>query len=142
MSTFKYLINGNEYEVSIDAFQDSRARVTVNGVTLDVEIERAQQESVKIERPQVVAGAGLQPARTQPQSALGEVRAPLPGIIHSVAVKAGDPVAAGQCLLVLEAMKMENEVGAVIDGVVAQVHVAQGQNVLEGDILVSIEARA
>ena len=142
MSTFKYVINGNHYEVSIDAFQDSRARVTVNGVTLDVDIERAQQESVKIERPRVVAGAGPQPARTQPQGALGEVRAPLPGVIQSMAVKAGDTVTAGQCLLLLEAMKMENEIGAVLDGVVASVHVEQGQSVLEGDLLVSLKPRA
>lgn len=138
MNTFKYTIGGNTYEVAIESFEGNQAKVTVNGVTLDVEVEREQKETVKIERPKVVAGSGPQPERVKPQARAGEVKSPLPGVIQSIRVKEGDTVKAGQCLAILEAMKMENEIDAIIDGTVEKVHVAQGQNVLEGETIVTI----
>ena len=60
----------------------------------------------------------------------------MPGTILSISVKAGDSVKAGQVLMILEAMKMENEIVAPEDGVVASVAVAQGANVNTGDVLV------
>jgi biotin carboxyl carrier protein len=138
MNTFKYTIGGNTYEVAIESFEGNLAKVTVNGVTLDVEVEREQKETVKIERPKVVAGSGPQPERVKPQARAGEVKSPLPGVIQSIRVKEGDTVKAGQCLAILEAMKMENEIDAIIDGTVEKVHVAQGQNVLEGETIVTI----
>ncbi|MCZ2153957.1 MAG: biotin/lipoyl-binding protein [Bryobacterales bacterium] len=138
MNTFKYTIGGNTYEVSIESFEGNNARVTVNGVTLDVDIHREQRQMTKIERPKVVAGSGPQPARLRPEGKAGDVKSPLPGVIQAVRVKEGDPVKAGQCLAILEAMKMENEIAAIIDGTVEKVHISQGQSVLEGDILVTI----
>lgn len=138
MNTFKYTIGGNTYEVAIESFEGNLAKVTVNGVTLDVEVEREQKETVKIERPKVVAGSGPQPERVKPQARAGEVKSPLPGVIQSIRVKEGDTVKAGQCLAILEAMKMENEIDAIVDGTVEKVHVAQGQNVLEGETIVTI----
>ena len=64
------------------------------------------------------------------------VTSPMPGTILSISVKAGDSVKAGQVLMILEAMKMENEIVAPEDGVVASVAVAQGANVNTGDVLV------
>lgn len=138
MNTFKYTIGGNTYEVAIESFEGNLAKVTVNGVTLDVEVEREQKETVKIERPKVVAGSGPQPDRVKPQARAGEVKSPLPGVIQSIRVKEGDTVKAGQCLAILEAMKMENEIDAIVDGTVEKVHVSQGQNVLEGETIVTI----
>ena len=60
----------------------------------------------------------------------------MPGTILSIAVKAGDSVKAGQLLMILEAMKMENEIVAPEDGVVASVAVAKGAAVNTGDVLV------
>jgi biotin carboxyl carrier protein len=138
MNTFKYTIGGNTYEVAIESFEGNQARVTVNGTTLDVEVHREQKQATRIERPKVVAGAGPQPERVKPQGSAGTVKSPLPGLIQAVRVKEGDTVKAGQCIAILEAMKMENEIGATIDGTIEKVHVNQGQNILEGDVIVTI----
>ena len=65
------------------------------------------------------------------------VKAPMPGNILKVNVKAGDTVKQGDVLVVLEAMKMENDIQAAQDGTIAAVHVSQGQTVETGDPLVS-----
>ncbi len=139
MKKFKFTIAGNRYDVSIDRMEGSDADVTVNGVTYTVEVERAKAPTVHIERPKAVTGAGPQPARMKPQGSLGSVRSPLPGVIKSVAVREGDEVKDGQIVLILEAMKMENEVYASRSGKVAKLHVAAEQSVLEGDALLDIE---
>lgn len=138
MTSFRYTINGNSYDVSIDSFEQSTARVTVNGVTYDIHIEREKPKPAKLIRPKVVAGEGPQPARMQPQAGLGVVKAPLPGVVKSVAVQPGDAVKQGQVVAILEAMKMDNEIYAPLDGAVRDVNVAPGQAVLEGDVLVTI----
>lgn len=137
MHAFKYTIGGNQYEVVIESFEGSTARVTVNGMTLDVEVER-EKKTVKIERPKVVVGAGPQPERVKPAGAPGDVKSPLPGIIQAIHVKEGDKVKAGQCVAILEAMKMENEIAALTDGTIEKLHVSAGQNVLEGAVIVTI----
>ena len=70
---------------------------------------------------------------------MSKVEAPLPGTMFKVNVKEGDAVKKGQTILVLEAMKMENNILAEKDGVVNKVHVGEGDAVLQGDILVEIE---
>ncbi len=70
---------------------------------------------------------------------IGQVVAPIPGLITSVAVAVGDKVAAGEQLLVLEAMKMENEIAAPMSGTVAAVHVSPGDTVEKGAQLVELE---
>lgn len=138
MNKFKYTIGGNTYEVAIESFEGNSARVTVNGVTLDVEIQRERKQTTRIERPKAVVGSGPQPERVKPQGSAGAVKSPLPGVIQAIRVKEGDTVKAGQCLAILEAMKMENDIDAITDGTVEKVHISLGQNVLEGDILVTI----
>ena len=66
------------------------------------------------------------------------VKCPLPGTILSVKVAVGDTIATGQTLVVLEAMKMENNIDADRGGVVKQVLVQQGATVMEGDVLIVI----
>lgn len=139
MNQFKYTINGNTYDVSIDRFEGDVADVVVNGTTYRVEIEREVRET-KVVRKKVVTGQGPQPARMKPAGGMGDVKAPLPGVIKEVHVKEGDEVKQGQCVLILEAMKMENEVYAPIAGKITKVQVAAAQSVLEGDVLVSIGA--
>ena len=138
MNTFKYTIGGNTYEVAIESFEGNLARVTVNGTTLDVEVHRELRQPTKIDRPKAVVGSGPQPERVKPQGGAGAVKSPLPGVIQAVRVKDGDTVKAGQCVAILEAMKMENEIAAVIDGTIEKVHVSQGQSILEGELIVSI----
>lgn len=66
------------------------------------------------------------------------VSAPLPGVILSIKVKAGDEVKAGQTIAILEAMKMENDIQAEHDGIVQSVNVEKGDSVLEGTTIVTI----
>ena len=77
----------------------------------------------------------------QPEAPRGKgvaVRAPLPGTINAVAVNVGQKVTKGQTVVVLEAMKMENNINAECDGTVSAVHVNKGDSVREGAILVTI----
>ena len=152
MKKYSLKINGNPYEVKIEDINESStmARVTVNGVKYDVEIEGGKASAVK--KPQVVAApeaTGLSvtpktPIATKPAAPAAaasglKVTCPLPGTIIALNVKEGDTVAAGQTLLVLEAMKMENNIDAERGGVVKQVLVQQGATVMEGDVLLVIE---
>ena len=152
MKKYSLKINGNPYEVKIEDINESStmARVTVNGTKDDVEIEGAKASAVK--KPAVVAApeaTGLSvtpktPIATKPAAPAAaasglKVTCPLPGTIISLNVKEGDTVAAGQTLLVLEAMKMENNIDAERGGVVKQVLVQQGATVMEGDVLLVIE---
>jgi biotin carboxyl carrier protein len=68
------------------------------------------------------------------------VTAPLPGVIISIDVKAGDVVKRGQSLLTLEAMKMKNAIRSTREGTIAEVHVANGDQVQHGQLLVSFKA--
>ena len=152
MKKYSLKINGNPYEVKIEDINESStmARVTVNGVKYDVEIEGGKASVVK--KPAVAAApeaTGLSvtpktPIATKPAAPAAaasglKVACPLPGTILSINVKEGDTVAAGQTLLVLEAMKMENNIDAERGGVVKQVLVQAGATVMEGDVLLVIE---
>ena len=152
MKKYSLKINGNPYEVKIEDINESStmARVTVNGTKYDVEIEGAKAAAVK--KPAVVAApeaTGLSvtpktPIATKPAAPAAaasglKVTCPLPGTVISLKVKEGDTGAAGQTLLVLEAMKMENNIDAERGGVVKQVLVSAGATVMEGDVLLVIE---
>ena len=152
MKKYSLKINGNPYEVKIEDINESStmARVTVNGVKYDVEIEGGKASVVK--KPAVVAApeaTGLSvtpktPIATKPAAPAAaasglKVTCPLPGTIIALNVKEGDTVSAGQTLLVLEAMKMENNIDAERGGVVKQVLVSAGATVMEGDVLLVIE---
>ena len=152
MKKYSLKINGNPYEGKIEDINEAStmARVTVNGVKYDVEIEGGKAAAPK--KPHVAAApeaTGLSvtpktPIATKPAaapaSAAGtKVTCPLPGTVISLNVKEGDTVAAGQTLLVLEAMKMENNIDAERGGVVKQVLVSAGATVMEGDVLLVIE---
>lgn len=151
MKKYSLKINGNQYEVKIDDINEAStlAHVTVNGTKYDVEIEGGKAVAPK--KPQIVSApeaTGLSvtpktPIATKPAAvpaATGaKVTCPLPGTVIAINVKEGDTVAAGQTLLVLEAMKMENNIDAERGGVVKQILVAAGATVMEGDVLIVIE---
>ena len=99
---------------------------TVNGVAYSVSVEET--------------AAGAAPVAAAPAGAAGavSVKAPMPGNILDVKVAAGASVKAGDVLVILEAMKMENEIVAPQDGTVASVNVHKGDTVNSGDVLVSM----
>ena len=116
-------------------------KVTVNGETYLVEVEEIRDETQKIKavRPvRVEKASSIEPLRTQNLAFPGHITAPLPGVISDLNVTVGAKVEAGDILLVLEAMKMENEIYASTAGFIEEVCVEVGQQVGRGDLLVKI----
>lgn len=145
MKTYKFKINGNEYNVAINSVEGTNASVTVNGTDYQVELEDAPAASVQAAPATAPAAAPAQAAPAAPAapkpaaSGAGKaVTSPLPGVIIAVKVNVGDSVKAGQEVAVLEAMKMENSIEAEHDGTVTAIHVAKGDSVLEGAAVVTI----
>jgi biotin carboxyl carrier protein len=144
MKEYKYKINGNVYNVTIGDIEDNVAHVEVNGTSYNVEMEKAPKQAAApkpVVRP-VAAAAPAAPAAAAPRPAAGGkggVKSPLPGVILDVKVKVGDAVKRGQTVIILEAMKMENQINADKDGVVKEIPVSKGESVLEGTDLIIIE---
>ncbi len=147
MKSYKFRINGNEYNVDINSVEGNIADVTVNGASYQVEMENAP---APVQKPaQASATATTAPASSAttttpapkaaaPAGAGKPVTSPLPGVIIEVSVKEGQTVKAGQKVAVLEAMKMENEIQAPADGTVTAILVNKGDSVLEGAEIVKI----
>jgi len=119
--------------------------ITVNGVAYDVTVE--EKNGGVVSAPKAVeksAPAAAAPVASAPQAAAKEgnvaVSGPMPGKILAVKAKEGDSVKAGDVLLVLEAMKMENDIVAPQDGVVASINVKVGDSVESGAKLASLNA--
>lgn len=149
MKEYKFKINGNAYQVAVDKVEDGFANVTVNGTPYKVELEG------DVQGPKPVKPVQVSPATYQatPQAAPAKVSAPtasasgsetplkspLPGTILDVKVKEGDAVKEGQTLMILEAMKMENNIDANKSGVVKRIIKRTGDAIMEGDVLLTIE---
>jgi biotin carboxyl carrier protein len=144
MSTrkFQIQIHGNDYAVEIQRADDGRATVDVNGTVYEVEYEAVKKVSKTptLVRTPVYHTEADRPAKTsRPDASKGRiVKSPLPGVIISMKTKEGDAVKAGDVLLIMEAMKMENNIVAPCDGTVKSLKVKEGDNVLEGDDLIEI----
>lgn len=148
MKTYRFKINGNEYNVAINSVEGNTADVTVNGTAYQVELENAPaQAPAPVQAVQPVAAQAGQAAVATAQAAAAKpgaqgagkaVTSPLPGVIIAMKVNVGDPVKAGQEIAVLEAMKMENSIEATHDGTVTAIHVAKGDSILEGAPIVTI----
>jgi biotin carboxyl carrier protein len=145
MKKFKFTIQGNKYDVNILNVEDNIAEVEVNGAVYKVEVDKviAQSKTPKLVRSEAVPSTDTTPSqqKTSAPSAskgAGFVKSPLPGVILNVYVKEGDKVKVGTKLLMLEAMKMENNINADKEGVVKSVKVKTGDSVLEGDLLIEI----
>ena len=140
MKEFKYTINGNIYNVAVGDVNDNNVTVTVNGEEYTVEMERKSvaKERVKVQAPKPVQKAAVN-TQTENGAIAGEaVKAPRPGVINEVCVKVGDKVEIGQTVVVLEAMKMANNLDAEKAGVVTAILVEAGQTVMENTPLVVI----
>ena len=143
MKTYKYTINGNVYEVAINDVNDTTANVTVNGEEYKVEWEKPKEEkpAIKVQPVAAKPAAAPAPATPAPASAVkgNAIKTPLPGVIIDVKVSVGDNVKKGDTVVVLEAMKMENNINADRDGKVVAVEVAKGDTVADGAVLVDFE---
>ena len=155
MAKYQYTVKGVDYEVEIQDIEGNIANVTVNGIPFEVEMKqpvKASKQKVKLGGEQTVksennnssststANATAAPTAKPTAAAAGKpVVAPLPGTINEIKVKVGDKVNAGDTVVILEAMKMQNSIEAEKDGKVTAIAVKVGQAVLEDDPLVVIE---
>ena len=152
MKQYKYTINGAQYDVTIDSIVGSKAKVEVNGIPFEVEMhgsslveedlptmsaEGAPAPAAAAPAPAAAPAAAVPAAKSGPGAGT-PVKAPLPGVVTKILVEAGQAVKKGDTVLVLEAMKMENNITAEADGAVTGICVAAGDSVMEGTTLLTI----
>lgn len=146
MKDFKFKIDGKDFTTSVDEQGNGQFTVTVNGKAYQVELPEhvvAARPTIHPMTAQAAAPAAHTPAPAPAAAgASATVTSPLPGTITKVNVAAGQKVKKGEVLLVMEAMKMANDVVAESDGTVKTVCVKEGQSVNQGDALVQFEAAA
>ena len=152
MKQYKYTINGAQYDVTIDSIVGSKAKVEVNGIPFEVEMhgsslveedlppmstEGAPAPAAAPAAPAAAPAAAAPAAKSGPGAGT-PVKAPLPGVVTKILVAEGQAVKKGETVLVLEAMKMENNITAESDGNVTGICVAAGDSVMEGTTLLTI----
>jgi biotin carboxyl carrier protein len=152
MKSYQYKVQGVDYEVEIEEVEGNIAKVNVNGIPFEVELQKPinaakhpQLSKPKVEAPKPIAAAPVaapatapaQPAAA-PAGAGNAIKAPLPGTIIDIKVAQGQQVAVGDVVLVLEAMKMQNNIEAEFSGTVTSITVKPGDTVMEGAVLMTI----
>lgn len=158
MAKYQYTVKGVDYEVEIQDIEGNIANVTVNGIPFEVEMKqpvKAGKQKVKLNEERRAEGSEEQRVKSEesnsssasaastssaPTAAAGKpVVAPLPGTINEIKVKVGDKVNAGDTVVILEAMKMQNNIEAETSGTITSINVNKGDAVMEGDTLVTIK---
>ncbi len=143
MKNFTFKINENNYSVKIVSQENNTIDLEVNGTKYSVKMKEnisTSKTPTLVRRP--AKETHQQPVKVSPNvpsASSNSVTAPLPGVVLSLHVKPGDTVKEGDLLLVLEAMKMENNIVAEASGVVKTVAVTAGQQVLQGTVMVELE---
>ena len=127
--TYALWIDGSCFPVVIQRAESAGFRITIHGHMMDVQVKN--ETDLLLER------LGLNDSSS---SALKEVHAPMPGLVLSVLVEVGQKVDVQTGLVVLEAMKMENELRATSAGVVRAIHVSPGESVLKNALLIEFES--
>lgn len=149
MNKYQYKVQGVDYDVEIVDVEGNIAKVNVNGISFEVEMKRPINPATKPHKPKVAAPAAPaaqpvaapvadKPKAEAPVGAGMKVTAPLPGTITDIKVKVGDTVKDGDTVIILEAMKMQNNIEAECSGTVTSVLVNKGDTVMEGDALITI----
>jgi len=141
MKTYNLKVNGNPYEVKILSASGGKAEVDVNGAKYSIDVEgmnTASAPAAQTAQAKPAAQAAQAKAASPSGGGSGTVTAPMPGAVVKILAKEGDSVKTGDPILVIEAMKMENEVSANATGKITKIHVKVGENVAQGATLVSI----
>lgn len=159
MKKYQYKVQGVDYEVEIAEVEGRIAKVNVNGIPFEIEMQKpinaAKHPALAAAKKVVGAPAPLSPegdtnVRQQSNEAPSKpvagtsgvagnaVKAPLPGTITDILVSVGQQVNVGDTLIVLEAMKMQNNIEAESNGTVTKILVNQGDTVMEGATLLVI----
>ena len=157
MNKYQYRVKGVDYEVEIAEVEGNIAKVNVNGIPFEVELQKPinaakhpTMTAPKVQAPQPAAAkpaaapaaapaAQAEAPAAAPAAGAGQaVKAPLPGTITDIRVQVGQQVSAGDIVLVLEAMKMQNNIEAEASGKISAIMVKQGDSVMEGTVLLTI----
>ena len=156
MKKYQYKVQGVDYEVEITEVEGKIARVNVNGIPFEIEMQKpinaakhpalaATKRSATVTPTEAPAPAAVAPApvKPAPQAAVPAgagipVKAPLPGTINAIQVKVGDKVNVGDVVIVLEAMKMQNNIEAEQAGTITSITVNVGDSVMEGAVMLTI----
>ena len=148
MNKYQYKVQGVDYDVEIEEVEGNVAKVNVNGIRFDVELKQpinptSTLKKVHIEAPKPVARPAVAPAAPAADKPMAAgtgsaVKAPLPGTVLDVKVNVGDTVKVGDIVLVLEAMKMQNNIESEFEGTVTSIVVKQGESVMEGAVMMTI----
>ena len=158
MAKYQYTVKGVDYEVEIQDIEGNIANVTVNGIPFEVEMkqpvkagkqkvklseerraEGSEERRVKSEESNSSSASAASTSSASTATAGKPVVAPLPGTINEIKVKVGDKVNAGDTVVILEAMKMQNNIEAETSGTITSINVNKGDAVMEGDTLVTIK---
>lgn len=144
MKQYKYRINGNLYNVTVNDIDEKNiVTVEVNGAPYSVELDRPVNKPVQSPVVRSISNSVEAPkVAVAPKAAaksISSVKSPLPGVILDIKVKVGDVIKRGETILILEAMKMENNIHSDKDGKVSAIKVNKGDSVLEGADLIVIE---
>jgi biotin carboxyl carrier protein len=139
MKKYKFTINGAEYSVEISNVEDRTIELDVNGTPYTVQIDKEVKQT---KTPTLLRSVAVpttdQGAAVKVAAKTGMIKSPLPGTILDIFVKQGDKVSIGQRILLLEAMKMENNIESDKAGTVTEIKVSKGTAVMEGDVLIVI----
>jgi biotin carboxyl carrier protein len=141
LSKHSYVIDGTPYEVEVHTRSGGQADVTVNGARYRVE-QHAASHVASNEAPAAGPSHTLPSAKRRPRASSGELRAPMAGLVLRIQASAGQELAAGDPVLVLDAMKMENSIRSPHAGVLAELAVREGETVLTGALLAKIVAKS
>ncbi len=151
MNKYQYKVKGVDYEVEIAEVEGNIAKVNVNGIPFEIELQKPinaakhpTMNNPKVQSPQPASVKVAQPMAPQPAQPVvpagagTPLKAPLPGTIVEIKVQIGQQVNVGDTVLVLEAMKMQNNIEAETAGQVTSIVVKQGDTVMEGSVLLTI----
>lgn len=138
MKNFKFRIYDNNYNVKIVSHEDNIIDLEVNGTSYSVKLK----EEVKVTKtPTLVRSASKSPAeqlKVKASSTNTQIVAPIPGTVLTIDVNVGDEIKIGDRLLVLEAMKMENNISSEKSGKVSAIHIKVGQQVLQNEVMIEL----
>jgi len=159
MKSYRLKVGGQSFTARIVEYTETKVVVDLNGSNYEVELSSETLETGP-SRPAPAGGPKKHPSQpvqpsppspaTPPSRAssltaaigshgVGDVTAPIPGAVKQILVAVGDYVSEDAVVLVLEAMKMENEISARVAGKVSEIAVGLGESVQEGQLLLQIE---
>jgi len=138
MKSYKFKVNENGYTVNIKSHEDNIINLEVNGTCYAVKMKN---DIKKTKTPTLVRAASkrpTEPLKVNPKSQKTRIVAPIPGIVLSIDVKVGDTLKVGDRMLVLEAMKMENNIVCEKAGTISAINISVGQQVLQDELMIEL----